>query len=268
MYELGGDSGGYTAPNDFPLISTQNHFKTPTFGNIRLKDEYKRTGYEQIGVWENPTNVNDICVFIHGVSTSKSEAKNGAYTLKQAFDKHGYDCFVVGFTWQSEAGIWWRPTQLAHLNGVKLAQWIIDRQEKTNNRIRIVAQSLGALITLEALAELYNRNEQVGRSTRPVESVTLLGAAADANAPIINYSDPIGTMTHRTDNFYKRNDQVLGIVTLLERNEQLGRTGLSSSEGPPESYRDHDVTYEVTDHNSYQQPGEGCISEVLKTYGH
>jgi len=263
----GGDDGDYTAPADFPLVSTRGHFTTHVLGDVALADGHGRTEVDTVGDWTGDDAADgEVCIFVHGLNVpDRGAASDRAYTARRGLERLGYDQPVVGYSWQSDPGVWWTPVELAHRNGAKLAHWAGSRFEATGAPIRVIAHSLGAPVVLAALAALEAREPAGGWASWPVRSVALLGGAVEATAPAApEYADAIARVPGGVHNFHKRDDKILRRVSLVEGHKQLGRAGFPDSGVAPEAFRDHDVTDSVRDHNSYYEPDEGCLPGIVE----
>ncbi len=114
------------------------------------------------------------------------------------------------------------------------------------------------------MASLHERGREDA-----VESVTLLGGAIGESVVEVNeaYGESIEYATTSFDNFHKDDDAVLGTAfSAAEWAEAVGETGVQSPDDAPENYTEHDVTETVADHNSYYEPGEGCLPTVVETF--
>ncbi|WP_155119940.1 DUF726 domain-containing protein [Haloarcula rubripromontorii] len=263
--KYGGDDGEYTAPAGFPLVSTREQFTD----NAKLKSEYTETEYETVGDWESSQGGDDseLVIFVHGWSLGETDARNAAYTCQIGLEKNEYDQFTVGFTWDADKGDgigWNEGVAIAEQNGPKLAQWVIDHNDGGGLPVRIIGHSLGAKVAVEAMASLHERGREDA-----VTSVTLLGGAIGESVVEVDeaYGEPIEYATTSFNNFHKDDDAVLGIAfSAAEWTEAVGEKGVQSPEDAPENYTDYDVTTTVADHNSYYEPGEGCLPAVVETF--
>ncbi len=98
--KFGGDDGEYTAPAEFPLVSTRDQFTD----DAELKSEYTETEYETVGDWESTRASDDteLVIFVHGWSLGETDARNAAYTCQIGLEENEYDQFTVGFTWDAD----------------------------------------------------------------------------------------------------------------------------------------------------------------------
>lgn len=267
---LHSDTGGYKAPENYPVISTRSHFHTPLLGGIERATGVSKTDYELYGDWSNIRGGDDpeITVFVHGlnVSADTREDINQAYATQTALEDNGYDGHVVAFSWDSDKGVWWRSKEIAARVGPKLAHWTQAYLQQTKGTVRYVAHSLGARVVLQALSFLDQQATTGHRSTLPrVASVSVLGGAVPSVTPS-REKRPIERACKRFDNFYKRDDRTLQALSLIEVDEMLGQSGFPTGRTAPSNYSDSDVTKRVTSHDTYFQPGEGCIPRVVESF--
>ncbi|RLM97600.1 DUF726 domain-containing protein [Haloarcula sp. Atlit-7R] len=263
--KLGGDDGEYTAPAEFPLVSTREQFTD----DGKLKAEYTETEYETVGDWQsNRTNDDtELVIFVHGWSLGETDARDAAYTCQIGLEANEYDQFTVGFTWDADMGDgigWSEGVAIAEQNGPKLAQWVVDHNDSGGLPVRILGHSLGAKVAVETMASLHEREREDA-----VESIALLGGAIGDSVVEVDetYGESIKYATASFDNFHKDDDVVLGTAfSAAEWTEAVGEKGVQSPEDAPGNYADYDVTAAVADHNSYYEPGEGCLPAVVETF--
>lgn len=262
--KFGGDDGEYTAPAEFPLVSTREQFAD----DGELKSEYTETEYETVGDWESNRTSDDaeLVIFVHGWSLGETDARNAAYTCQIGLEENEYDQFTVGFTWDADKGDgigWNEGVAIAKQNGPKLAQWVVDHSDSGGLPVRVIGHSLGAQVAVETAASLHERGREDA-----VESISLLGGAIGESVVEVDeaYGESIEYATTSFDNFHKDDDAVLGTAfSAAEWAEAVGETGVQSPEDAPENYTEYDVTETVADHNSYYEPGEGCMPDVVET---
>lgn len=267
---FGGDNGDYPIPEDYPVISTRGQFDD----DGDLKPGYTDTEYTTGGDWgtyaEQAPDDGEILVAVHGWNIDEPGGKDVANTARIALRDSGYGQFVVGYTWDSDKGDGWidqgwsEGVEIARKNGPKLAQWIADWRDRGGDPIRVIGHSLGARVAVEALADLRAR----GRSDA-VRSVTLLGGAIDDQSVEIDgaYGSAIQSVARQFDNFYKTDDAVLDwSYSAIEFDTAVGEEGIQDESDAPDNYTETDVTETVADHNSYYQPGEGCIPSVVERF--
>lgn len=264
---FGGDNGDYTAPDDYPLVSTRGQFDD----DGDLKAGYSRTAYDVEGNWSNYRADGDteIVIFVHGWNIDEPGGRDAAYTCEVALEQNDYDQFHVGFTWDSDKGGgldngWNEGKEIARKNGPKLAQWIADHNDDGGLPVRIVAHSLGARVTAEALEELRGWDRE-----NAVESATLLGGAIDDQE--VETDEPYGAdieyAARSFYNYYKTDDEVLDwAYSGIEFDTAVGEQGIQDFDDAPYNYAEQNVTDRVKDHNSYYEPDQGCIPQVVTEF--
>jgi len=267
--DFGGDNGDYPIPEDYPVVTTRGQFDDD--GDLR--SGYTATEYGVDGDWStyaDRAGDREILVAVHGWNIDARGARDVANTTRIALRENGYDQLVVGFSWDSEKGDGWidqgwnEAVEIARGNGPKLAQWIADWTDSVGVPIRVIGHSLGARVTVEALASLRDR----GRSNS-VRSVSLLGGAIDDQEVETDepYGADIADAAERFHNFYKTDDGVLDwAYGAIEFDTAVGEEGIQDAADAPDNYAETDVTDAVADHNSYYEPGEGCIPSVVESF--
>ncbi|WP_101297784.1 DUF726 domain-containing protein [Halegenticoccus soli] len=260
----GGSDGDYQAPADYPLISTRGHFDDDgdlTAGNTAYN-------YYGEGNWAKYTESyhGEVIIFVHGwnLDDSTDADIDSAYTCELALENSGVDQFNVGYSWDSDNGGWGTGKEIARKNGPKLANWIATHNDNGGDPVRIIAHSLGARVTCEALASL----SAWGRSNA-VLSVSLLGGAVDDQevAKEYAYGSDIEYAAYSFSNYYKTDDAVLDwAYSTAEFDTAVGEEGIQDGTTPPYNYQEEDVTAIVPDHNSYYEPSDGCIPQVVDDF--
>ncbi|MFB6178442.1 MAG: hypothetical protein ABEI77_01805 [Halorientalis sp.] len=129
----GGSDGSYEAPQDYPLVSTRDHYAINWYGSPYLTAGHTATDYDIVGNWDTYDDADEICVFVHGWNQddSNDDDIDSSYTCELALDQNGYDAFNVGFSWDSDKGGgidqgWYEAKEIARDNGPKLANWIAN----------------------------------------------------------------------------------------------------------------------------------------------
>lgn len=267
---LQSDAAGYQAPENYPVISTRNHFNTPLLGSIETADGVSKTDYELHGDWSSIRGGDDpeTTVFVHGLNVSAETRQDvhQASATQTALENNGYDGHVVACSWDSTNGVWWRAKEIAVRVGPKLAQWTQAYLQETGGTVRYVAHSLGARVVLQALSYLDQQTTTGHRSPlHQVASVSVLGGAVPAVTPAREKA-PIEKVCKQFDNFYKRDDRTLQALSLLEGDEMLGQSGFPTDQTAPSNYSDTDVTTQVRGHDAYFHPEKGCIPSVVESF--
>lgn len=247
----------------FPQVSTRGHFDVTWYGSVYRKDGYTQWEYDTVGSIPGVDSAapEELLVHVHGWRNEANEAVEGFEEAREAYRANGYDHPVVGFNWDSDSSVfgWWDSTEIAEENGKKLAKFVYDYRERNpDTRLRLVCHSLGARVLLRSVEVLNDSNV-----TDFVDSITLLGGAADNDAVSTGgaYGPDIANAVGQADNFWKDEDDVLNwAYTTAEWDSAVGEEGCEGTQ--PANYQDHNVDY-VPDHFSYDQPGEGCIADVV-----
>ncbi len=252
--ELDGDFGGYTAPAEFPAVTTRGTFD----------DDGERVGDsqpERVGNWDDPDESSSLFVFVHGFDTGDDAARDQAYTTQLGLEDADRPTPVVAYSWDSDRD-WGEAKSIADENGGPLADWLVDRADGTDQSLHLFGYSLGARVSCEAIHTLAADGH-----TDVVDSVSLLGGAIPRASVERDerYGDALATVPV-VGNFYSRNDRVLGwVYRAADRTRAVGYDGARDASAAPDSYHDVDVTNLVDDHYSYFQPEEGCLPRVVET---
>ncbi|WP_435335370.1 DUF726 domain-containing protein [Haloarchaeobius sp. TZWWS8] len=259
----GGDNGDYSAPADYPLVSTRGHFDED--GNLTASGT--TYNYYGEGDWARYTESwhDEIVVFVHGWSQDdeNDDDIDGAYTCELALEENGVYQTNVGYSWDSDRG-WWTAVDIAKRNGPKLANWIANWVNDGGDPIRLVGHSLGAQVVVSALNNLHAWGYY-----NAVETVSLVGAAIPDQSVSTedDYGDDIEYATGSFGNFYKTDDAVLDwAYSSAEWDTALGEEGIQDGLAAPYNYQERDVTAQVPDHNSYYEPGDGCMPAVVDSW--
>lgn len=247
----------------FPRVSTRGHYDITWYGVPYLKDGYTQWEYDVVGDVPGIGSAapEELLIHIHGWRNESDEAVDGFRTAREAYRANGYEHPVIGFSWDSDSDLfgWWDATDIAEANGKKLAKFIYDyREANPNTRMRLVCHSLGARVQLRSI-EVLSRSDV----TNYVDSISILGGAADDDAVATDdrYGPHIANAVGQADNYWKDEDAVLNwAYTTAEWDSAVGEEGCEGTQ--PANYEDHNVDY-VPDHFSYDEPGEGCIGDVV-----
>jgi pimeloyl-ACP methyl ester carboxylesterase len=168
---------------------------------------------------------------------------------------------LIGYSWDADTRLtrWWQATEIAELNGRKLAAFVRDyREAAPGTRLRFVAHSLGGRVVLSAL------QRHIDEGGARIASVSLLGAAAHDQEVALDgrCGDAIEGGTVRLDNYYAADDRILTYASsIAEFDEAVGRGG--AEEPTPKNYTDHEVTDDVLTHLGYFLPDVGCMGDVV-----
>jgi esterase/lipase superfamily enzyme len=267
----GGGSDTLGAPEDYPRVSTRDHYEITWWGSVERAGGESTTSYDVAGDWSGAGSADELLVFVHGWRSDDAEddAIDRAYTAGEALENEGYGGFDVAFSWDSDKGGgidqgWYEAQEIANRNGSKLAQFVSDWIDRNGGSIRLMCHSLGAQVTLSALDDLRSRGRR-----NAVKDVVVLGGAADDEACSVGgeYGDGIAYAAGNVHNYHKTDDDVLQwAYSIGEFNSAVGETGVEGT--PPGNYRDVDVTDDVPDHFSYPELKEdgGCLDVVANDW--
>ena len=255
-----GNDDALDAPEDYPVVTTRDHFEVTWYGSVSLADGHTETVYDVDGDW--PSAGAELTLFVHGWLNDGESGRDSAHTAEVALREADYDDPVVGYVWDADEYVWWTATEIAERNGAKLANFTTDYlADHPDASVRYVAHSLGARVVLRALATLH----EWGRADA-VESVSLLGGAADDDAVAADgeYGDDVEYAAGAVHNYWKDDDAVLQwAYSLAEADAAVGEEGCEGT--TPANYEDHNVD-DVPDHFSYPEPGEGCVDDVVADF--
>ena len=246
-WSLQGDSGGYTAPDSQPVVTTRG-----------LLDSAEEPAPETEGTWSFD-GASEVFLFIHGFSTDAETARNNAYTAQVALGE-STSAPVVAYSWDSNVE-WEQAKDNAVANRTPLAQWLVEWAKTDGRPVHVLAHSLGARVTGETLRVLAEQG-----ATDVLASVSLLGGAIPYDSVVQGgrYGDAIEAVDAPVSNFYSHNDKVLSwVYRASDRTHAVGHAGTRDAGTLPDGYKDLSVTDLVADHYSYFEPGEGCLARVV-----
>lgn len=250
------DDSGFDATSLLPLKFVEDLYE------VDLSEDETPTSYGKEGSLDEKIDEEpeETTIFVHGWLANRRAALGRMSMFRYGLQKAGYDGDVVGFTWDSEeiAHRWKLGRRISERNGPKLAQFVVDYQEETGSDIRLVSNSLGARVVLEAARSLHRSGVDDA-----VESVSMMGAAADSDSVAVDgrYGEALEEAVGETHNYWIQHDGILNQqYRLIELSGALGGAGATGE--TPESYHDHQVSY-VPDHYSFYRPGKGCIGQVV-----
>ncbi|MFH5798157.1 hypothetical protein [Haladaptatus sp. CMAA 1911] len=246
-----------------PIVSTRGHFND----DGSLTAGHTRTGYDTTGdvPGVDTACVDELTVFIHGWhksgDTPEQNAKDKFLSAKNNLEAAGYGGALVGYSWDNDAGGgadygWGEAQTVAQNNGVKLAQFAVDLKYYCPNvTLRFASHSLGAQVLLSSLRSLDVTSWWTDRGYA-VDSVHMLGAAQDNEAPTTEWMDTynaISNQTTATFNYHNTADDVLQwVYNTIEFDQALGETGYEDGNTPAPNYVEYDATSQVgNDHSNY-----------------
>jgi len=272
-------------PAEFPRATTVGHFdverrEEPRFDassllplkfvedlyDVTLNENETPTSYGKAGTLDQTIDAepDETTVFVHGWLANSRAALGRMSMLRYSLREAGYEGDVVGFTWDSEevAHRWKLGRRISERNGPKLAQFIVDYHDKTGSNVRLLSNSLGARVVLEAVRSLHRSGVD-----DVVESVSMTGAAADSDSVALDgrYGEALDEAVGETHNYWIEHDGILNQqYRLIEFSGALGGKGAEGE--TPRNYHDHQVSY-VPDHYSFYRPGKGCMDQVVDDWG-
>ena len=147
----------------------------------------------------------ELAIYIHGVWATNGTAEEQTQRTYLSLKKEGYQIPLIGFSWDSNTAFslddinlskhgWDIAKKIANKNGPLLAKFILDyKKECPNDKLRIIAHSLGSRVILSAMQSLHDNeiinNNHSAAWSKKIKSVHLLGAAVNAEQISLNQSD-------------------------------------------------------------------------------
>ena len=147
----------------------------------------------------------ELAIYIHGVWATNGTAEEQTQRAYLSLKKEGYQIPLIGFSWDSNTSFslddinlskhgWDIAKKIANKNGPLLAKFILDyKKECPNDKLRIIAHSLGSRVILSAMQSLHDNeimnNNHSAAWSKKIKSVHLLGAAVNAEQISLNQSD-------------------------------------------------------------------------------
>jgi hypothetical protein len=265
----GGGNDDLDAPQDFPGVSTRDHFGINWYGGVELLEGEQ--SYDYRGDWEQYDDGDELLLFVHGWQADDDEDDDidGGYTAAQALAEQGYDGTAAVYTWDADKGTgidqgWYEAEAIARRNGPKLANFVTDWNAADGRPVRIVAHSLGAQVVCSTMEDLRSWGEEDA-----VQDVVLLGGAADDDDCALDgdWGPGLEYAAESVLNCYKTDDSVLEwAYSLGEWNTAVGEEGVEGT--APDNWTGVDVTDDVPDHYSYPELKEdgGCMDVVVDNW--
>lgn len=247
-----------------PYISTRDHFDD----DANLTSGHTARGYDTSG--DVPVvdsgSASEVFVFAHGWDKNSDNPEQDALEKIAKADtkltEAGYDCEVVGYTWDSDKGDgwefgWFEAQEIAQKNGRKLAQFALDvKRASPGTTVRFTSHSLGAQVIFSALRTLDSRSAWTD-SGYTIETMHPFGAATDNEVPGKEEGrdtyEAIQESAGHVYNYYNAADDVLQwVYNTIEFDQALGETGLEGGDTSAANYTDRDVESQVgDDHGNY-----------------
>lgn len=265
----GGGSNKLDAPQDFPGVSTRDHFEITWYGSVELVEG--TYDYDFRGDWAKYDDGDELHLFVHGWNNDDGEDDDidGGYTMGRALAEQGTDETAAVYTWDSDKGGgidqgWYEAQEIAAQNGPKLANFLLDWQASDGRPVKLVAHSLGAQVVASAMKNLH-----AWGYPDVVEDLVLVGGAADNEACAVDgeYGPGLEYAAESVLNCYKTDDSVLEwAYSLGELNTAVGESGVDGT--APANMTEIDVTNVVPDHYSYPELKEdgGCMDVVVQNW--
>ena len=268
-------------PRDFPRATTRGQFdiervEEPRLDagsllplrvvddiyEVTLDEDETSTSYGVAGGLEDviEEEPDETVVFVHGWLANDRASLGRMSMMRYSLRENGYDGAIVGFTWDTDevAHRWKLGRRISERNGPKLAQFVHDYKEETGSDVRLVSNSLGARVVLEAARSLYASD-----AYDAVDSMSMMGAAVDSDSVALDgrYGKAVKEAIGEVHNYWISHDGILNQqYRLIELTKALGGAG-AEGDTPP-NYHDHRVSY-VPDHYSFYRPGKGCVRKVI-----
>ena len=226
----------------------------------------------------------ELALYVHGIWVSDLQAEEQTDRVNQSLRSSGYSIPLIGFSWDSNTAFsldnvtssyhgWMIAKKISNENGSILGKFISDyKTECPEDKIRIIAHSLGSRVTLSALQWIYdNINLQNGNNTsKEITSVHLMGAPVNNDQISTNPNDCISYIPYLPcsgeaiesevgylSNLFNPEDNTLageinpfcwmcGLVKspyeLSEGHNALGAYGAASTIGVPSNFDETDVS--------------------------
>mgnify|MGYP006283641005 FL=1 len=232
-------SMGQAAPREFPMIR-----------NGELRGSF-------------PPDPTELVVYVHGwLERIAGDAADQANAVAGAVEALDYDATVVGFSYPANLPLWHSSKAIATRKGRELAAWVqAFAAECPDAPVRLVAHSLGARPALSCLDELRDHDASV-------RSLSLLGAAVDCDSVTEGgrWGEAVRDGSETVRNYHMADDTTLAVLYRSAEfgDEALGVDGACGS--TPDSYTDHDVSEQVTNHYTFLQKDGGCLGPVIEDF--
>jgi hypothetical protein len=152
---------------------------------------------QALSVLKGASCPGELAVYVHGVWASKEKAEEQTERVYLSLRNSGYVIPVIGFSWDSNTALskqgWTAAKKIANENGPLLGKFVEDFKTKCpNDKLRIIAHSLGARVVLSALQWVHDNDNTLGNSiSKKISSVHLLGAAVNGEQISKNPEDCI-----------------------------------------------------------------------------
>ena len=265
-------STGIASAHGYSIVSTRGHYN----GDGSIKSGHSLTDYYTDGNVPGVDTgcIDDLTVHVHGYDNGEDAALANFDEAYHNLTGNGYWGEVAGFSWDSNApnkydwndwGGFGTGQEIAQKNGYALAQFVLDfKWLCPDSSLRLTCHSLGAQVVLNCLRVLDGNQYWEGENFQ-FESVHLLGAAQDNEAPTDEWPDtywPINNQVGTMYNYHSDDDSTLqNLYWPREADRALGETGYESGNTPAPNYVENDVTSQVgSNHSAYMV---NCADEMV-----
>ncbi len=174
----------------YPFMASTRGTFDPTSGSERQPVELP-SALSILNVANNCPG--ELVVYVHGIWADEQEAQEQTDRVFQSLLEQDYNVPVIGFSWDSNTFFskynpemslhgWNIAKQIANENGPILGKFISDyKGECPDDKVRIVAHSLGSRVTLSAIQWLFegSRDNNMTNMSETFHTVHLLGAAVN-----------------------------------------------------------------------------------------
>ena len=147
----------------------------------------------------------ELAIYVHGIWANDSQAEEQTDRVSLSLQNSGYSIPLIGFSWDSNTAFsldnvtlsyhgWMIAKKIANENGPILGKFISDyKTECPEDKIRIIAHSLGSRVTLSALQWIHEniKDQNNNNVSREITSVHLMGAAVNNDQISTNPNDCI-----------------------------------------------------------------------------
>ena len=255
-----------------------------------------------------------LAIYVHGVWATEAEAEEQTQRISLSLAKNGYHVPVIGFSWDSNTTFslddidlsqqgWATAKKIANQNGPLLAKFVLNFKDKCpDDKLRIIAHSLGSRVVLSALQWIYDSNEVTNSnatSNKKITSIHLLGAAVNNeqvsisenycqfNSPPLRCSGKaIGSEVNHFYNLYDPEDNMLasekfrvcpfGCYDIVvdspyqytENDDALGAYGRDTLIDVPTNYQEYNVLTKIITDSDADKDGECDIVVNLNYFGY
>ena len=226
----------------------------------------------------------ELAIYVHGIWANDSQAEEQTDRVSLSLQDSGYSIPLIGFSWDSNTAFsldnvtlsyhgWMIAKKIANENGPIPGKFIADyKTECPEDKIRIIAHSLGSRVTLSALQWIHEniKDQNNNNVSREITSVHLMGAAVNNDQISTNPNDCISYTPYLPcsgvaiqsevgyfSNLFNPEDNTLageinpfcwicGLVKspyeLSEGHNALGAYGAASTIGVPSNFDETDVS--------------------------